>query len=266
MRIDVHTHVWPERIAQSVAEYTTNTMNLEMSFANTVEGIKAHMRDSGYDKSIVLGIVDRADHVHGANDWLIGIQDESLVPFGAMHPGLGDKPAEIRRLRDHGIKGIKLHPLINRFYPDDPSMFPLYEEIGDSMVIEVHCGTLPHLRAGGLDYAAPQRIANVLQQFPHLKVIALHLGGYYMLDEAERVLIGKENVLIDTSWPPSVKEIAPRTLVEIVNRHGAEKVCFGTDFPFASQVTDHDYLSSLPLSDSQMEQIFGGNAKEFIGL
>jgi predicted TIM-barrel fold metal-dependent hydrolase len=35
---------------------------------------------------------------------------------------------------------------------------------------------------------------NLLRLFPRLKVIALHLGGFYMLDEAERHLIGRENV------------------------------------------------------------------------
>ena len=38
--------------------------------ANTIASIKAHMADSGVDKSIVLGIVERADQVRRVNDWL----------------------------------------------------------------------------------------------------------------------------------------------------------------------------------------------------
>ena len=38
---------------------------------------------------------------------LIGIQDDMLVPFGALHPDLEDKAGEVRRLRQSGIKGIK---------------------------------------------------------------------------------------------------------------------------------------------------------------
>ena len=70
---------------------------------------------------------------------------------------------------------------------------------------------------------------NVVRQFPRLKVIALHLGGFYMLDEAERELIGRENVLIDTTWHPTLREVAAQTLATIINKHGPDKVCFGTD-------------------------------------
>ena len=94
-----------------------------------------------------------------------------------------------------------------------------------------------------------------------LKVIALHLGGFYMLEEAERELIGRDNVLIDTTWPPSLKEVAAETLTAIINKHGAHKVCFGTDFPLASQTTDSEYILGLPLSDSQKEGILGENAR-----
>ena len=73
MRVDVHTHVWPERIAETVRQLTAGPMKLEMAFRKTVDGIKAHMRESGVDKSVVLGIVERADQVTRANDWLMSI-------------------------------------------------------------------------------------------------------------------------------------------------------------------------------------------------
>ena len=107
---------------------------------------------------------------------------------------------------------------------------------------------------------------NVVRQFPKLKLIALHLGGFYMLDEAERELIGRENVLIDTTWPPALKELGSETLAGIVSRHGAEKVCFGTDFPLADMSEDAKFIESLPLPDAAKEQMLGGNARELIGL
>ncbi|MCH8350019.1 MAG: amidohydrolase family protein [Chloroflexi bacterium] len=266
MRVDVHTHVWPESIAGTVLEYMERDMGIAAISKNTVESVKAHMRESGVDKSVVLGVVQRADQVRRANDWLIGIQDEMLVPFGAMHPDLEDKAAEVQRLRQNGIKGIKLHPVLNSFYPDDPKMFPVYEEMGDSMTLEIHSGRLPGAKPGETVFAAPERIMNVVRQFPKLKVIALHLGGFYMLDEAERELIGKENVLIDTTWPPSLKEVGAETLTTIIRKHGSHKVCFGTDFPLASQAAEGEYIQGLPLSDADKEGILGENARMLIGL
>ncbi len=270
LKVDVHTHIWPDRIAEATLESMTRSLGLEAIAPNTIAGIKAHMTASGVDKSIVLGVVERADQVRRANDWLIGIQDEQLVPFGAMHPDLEDKGAEIARLRESGLKGIKLHPMINGFYPDDPKMFPVYEEMGESMVLEIHCGRLPHFGEHQTEhqpvFAAPERIMNVVRQFPKLRVIALHLGGFYMLDEAERELIGRENILIDTTWPPSLRELTPQTLTSIINKHGAQKVCFGTDFPLVSQSSEAEYIQSLPLPDSTKEGILGENARQFIGL
>ena len=121
MRVDVHTHVWPETIAKTVERHATGVLHLDMPFDNTVPGLKSHMNDSGFDKSVVMGISERPDQVQGVNDWLIGIQDRSIVSFGAIHPALEDKPAEIRRIRSLGLKGVKLHPILNRFHPDDPA-------------------------------------------------------------------------------------------------------------------------------------------------
>ena len=156
MRVDAHTHVWPERIAGPVAENMEAELGFAPIAANTVDGIKAHMRQSGVDKSIVLGVAARADQVLRANDWLISIADEMLIPFGAVHPELPDKAGEIRRLRAHGVKGIKMHPVINGFYPDDPQWFPVYEELGEDMTLAIHAGTLPHVGADAPLYAPPR--------------------------------------------------------------------------------------------------------------
>jgi predicted TIM-barrel fold metal-dependent hydrolase len=224
------------------------------------------MVESGVDKSVVLGITERPDQVRRANDWLISIQDEMVVPFGAIHPRLGTKADEVRRLREAGIKGIKLHPVMNQFYPDSREMFPVYEELGEDMVLEIHTGRLPRSKPGDPVYAAPERVMNVVREFPRLKVIALHLGGFYMLDEAERDLLGRENVFIDTTWPPSLKDVAGETLSAIINKHGSHRVCFGTDYPLASQSADSEYIQSLGVSDGDVEAILGENARKFIGL
>ena len=59
MRVDVHTHIWPDRIADAVAENMESHLGFAAIAANTVGGIKAHMAASGVDKSIVLGVAAR---------------------------------------------------------------------------------------------------------------------------------------------------------------------------------------------------------------
>ncbi|MBI3329166.1 MAG: amidohydrolase family protein [Nitrospinae bacterium] len=182
-----------------------------------------------------------------------------------MHPEYPDKVGEIRRLRAAGVKGIKLHPMVNEFYIDAPKMFPMYEEIGDTMVILTHAGKLHADREETL-YVAPSRILNVLQQFPKLRIIAAHLGGFYMLDEAERTLVGHPHIHIDTTWPPSVGDVGTEVLSRIIRKHGADKVVFGTDFCLVSQKEDAAVIERLPISTGEKERILGENAREFIGL
>jgi predicted TIM-barrel fold metal-dependent hydrolase len=87
-----------------------------------------------------------------------------------------------------------------------------------------------------------------------------------MLDEAERELIGKSNVLIDTTWPPALKELGSDTLANIVNKHGADKVCFGTDFPLSDMAKDAEFIESLPIPDAAKERMLGENFRELVGL
>ena len=63
MRVDVHTHIWPDRIADAVADNMESELGFAAIAPNTVDGIKAHMRSSGVDKSVVLGVAARADQV-----------------------------------------------------------------------------------------------------------------------------------------------------------------------------------------------------------
>ena len=265
MKVDVHTHVMPDRIAERALAAMEEMFPWKAPYQNTVAALKQHMREAGTDKSIVLGMAQESRHVRAANDWLIGIADAQLVPFGAMHPDYPDKVGEIRRLRAAGIRGIKLHPMVNRFYIDDPALFPMYEEIGDTMVILTHAGKLHAGREETL-YAAPHRILHVLEQFPRLRIIAAHLGGFYMLDEAERTLIGHPRILIDTTWPPSIGEVGPEVLTRIIRAHGADKVVFGTDFCLVSQQEDAAIIERLPIATAEKDRILGDNAREFIGL
>ena len=70
----------------------------------------------------------------------------------------------------------------------------------------------------------------------------------------------------DPTWPPYLKEVGAGTLAAIINKHGAHKVCFGTDYPLVSQADESDYIASLPLTDTEKEGILGENARMFIGL
>jgi hypothetical protein len=55
MKIDVHTHIMPARIADRVLQSMARMSPRKALYKNTVAAIKAHMREAGADTSIVLG-------------------------------------------------------------------------------------------------------------------------------------------------------------------------------------------------------------------
>ena len=64
-------------------------------------GAANNQRGASRRRTAAGRVTERAGQVRGANDWLISIQDDMLVPFGAIHPGLEDKAGEVRRLREN---------------------------------------------------------------------------------------------------------------------------------------------------------------------
>lgn len=87
-----------------------------------------------------------------------------------------------------------------------------------------------------------------------------------MLDQSKEHLVGKD-LYLDTTWPPSMRTIGdPNEIVKIVEKHGADKILFGTEFPFTNQKDEIDYIIKMPLTSDQKEKILGKNAKQLLNL
>src|ERR1700686_3718865 len=57
---------------------------------------------------------------------------KSFVGFGSVDPLKGERAvAELDRISELGLKGVKLHPSLQAFAPDDERHWPLYERCED---------------------------------------------------------------------------------------------------------------------------------------
>ena len=127
-------------------------------------------------------------------------------------------------------------------------------------------GRLPLLIHAGdkrYDYSHPRRIANILNRFPKLDVIAAHFGGWSQWDEAQAYLKGKR-VWVDTS--SSLYDISPERAKELVDDFGEDFVLFGTDYPMWKVNEELERLGKLGLSESQLEKILHLNVERLLGL
>ena len=63
------------------------------------------------------------------------------------------------------------------------------------------------------------------------------------------------------------QEFYPKNqFLRIVEKHGADKILFGTDSPWSKGNKEIDSINSLPLSEKEKAAILGGNGKRLLGL
>lgn len=260
MVIDAHTHVWPDRIAERAIGGRQH--GLDAFGDGKVSGLDAQMRRSGVDRSVIFGIAEKASTVDRANEF-VGSQDrERFIPFGTVHVELSPEE-NLASLRRHGIRGIKLHPLFQGFALDDPRLHAILEAVGDRLPILAHVGE-------GGDAAAnarctTQMMAELVERLPACRFIAAHFGGYRRLDEAEQLLVGLP-LYLETSWPPTLAALDRDRLRALIERHGADRVIFGSDWPMADPGEEIAAVRALDLGADAEAAVLGGTLAGLLGL
>ena len=177
---------------------------------------------------------------------------ETLIPFASIDPHRGAAGAkEMRRLiEQYGVRGLKLHPSLQEFFPNDPACYRLYEVLEELGAVALfHTGQTPSHAGRGvrLKYSNPMCLDDVAVDFPQLRIVMAHPSVPWQ-DEAIAVAQMKEHVYIDLSgWSP---RHFPAQLVHHANRLLKHKVLFGSDFPF---ITPERWLGDFAGIDIRAE-------------
>jgi uncharacterized protein len=204
--------------------------------------------------------------VAGARD-----HDDVLVPFASVDPH--DGASALARLRDlaaAGARGLKLHPSLQAFAPNDTAYYPLYAGAAElGLPIVFHTGQtgigagLPGGRGIKLRFSDPMLIDDVAADHPELTVILAHPSVPWA-DAAISIATHKANVYIDLSgWSP---KYFPPQLVRSANTMLRHKVLFGSDFPV---ITPDRWLADFEQLDIKPEirpLIMKDNAARVLGL
>ncbi|GAA5080914.1 hypothetical protein HNP84_001962 [Thermocatellispora tengchongensis] len=253
MIFDAHTHVWPDRIA-AAALAGNPVPGLSARGDGTVAGLTRQMAASGVAMSCCLGIANEARHVEKVNAFVAGLRSPRHFPVGTVHV---DLPAaeNLDILRRHGITAVKLHPLFQRISLRDRRLWDILEAFGEDIAVITHVGEGGDAYANSL--SSPAMIADIARAFPALRLIACHFGGYKILDEAEEALRGVD-VVLETSWPPSLARLRPERVRRLIRRHGAERVVFGSDWPMTDPAEEIAAIHALGLSDEETGLVLGG--------
>jgi predicted TIM-barrel fold metal-dependent hydrolase len=182
MIIDVHTHIYPERTAARTLDAIKERAGIRAYTDGTIAGLLSSMHEAGIDVAVVSSIATRPEQVQATNQWLREICRPPVRRFAAMHPDLPVTADLAGTARARGFEGFKMHPDYQGFFVDERRLFPFYEAAqAEGMPILFHTGV--DLGLPETVHATPQRLAQVLREFPRLRIIAAHLGGQDMYTE-----------------------------------------------------------------------------------
>ena len=196
---------------------------------------------------------------------------DTFIGFGSVDPLKGDRAVEeLQSISDLGLKGVKLHPSLQAFAPDDERFFPLYEraeELGLALLFHTGTSGIGAGQPGGqgirLDYARPIRLDAPAAAFPSLNIIAAHFGFPWHA-ELLAIALHKTNVFIDISgWAP--RYIPAEVMRELKGRL-QNQFLFGSDYPFIQPQRCLDELATLEIPAAALQKVLVDNGKHLLAL
>lgn len=298
--IDAHVHTYRSReIGRQAMAGAGHT-----DYGGTVDELLELMARAGIQKAVMVNMTPVVDMVDAAlaklptdlspdrrteaeddircqmigrlqrrNDWTCEVarRNPQFIAFIGLDPSMSEEEliAEIDLRRERGACGIKLHPTNQRFYPNDRRLWPVYDRAQElGLPIIFHSGALP-LGQQTADYAHPKHFPDVLSAFPRLTVVMAHLafGDVAACADLARAY---PNVFFDCCGVINGTEKTPvlsdEAAVAALRQVGAERVMFGSDYPWFDPALDAARIQRLPLTDAERRAILLDNAIRILAL
>ena len=278
MIIDFHNHTYPDKIAAETVEKLSSISNTVPYTNGTAEGLSNDLKESGIDLGIVLPVATAPRQVEKINNTAINVNTSynNLISFAAMHPDYEEYKQEIKRIKELGYKGIKIHPDYQGCFFDDIKYLNILEEaFKNDLIVVTHAG---------IDIGLPEpvhcsvdRAINAINQLQlkEEKLVLAHTGGWRQWDQVLDKLCGK-NVYFDTAF--SIGKIQYKDskkyfnlmdddlFIKIVRAHGANKIVFATDSPWAGHRESLEAFNRLSLTKEEKEAILYKTAKSLLNI
>ncbi len=267
-----HAHVYPDRLAPEWKP-----------IKGTVNNLLRFMDELGIEKTVAFAH-DGGEETFDTVGWFANkVKNiDRIVPFGVINPWREDAVADVRRMHEHGFKGIKLHPCVYKFSVVSEESYEVYEVAQEfNLFLVFHTG--PHWYK--LSHYRPILFDQIAWDFPELRFSMEHVGGRAFFYEAVGVIqnhIVYDNPATFTNPKGRIyagvtnvfkKEHAPFYLgsdlvLELRNLVMARHMLFGTDFPHLPvKDTQHaiECIERLDVAEEEKEAILGKNLERILG-
>ncbi len=197
---------------------------------------------------------------------------DKFVGFAYVDPRRDDCMEMLRHgIEDLGLKGAKFGPIYNGVHLSDPRLEPVYDYLQkNNLPLTMHMGTT-FARNAPVELGRAIHVEPVALKYPDLTMVLAHMGHPWF-DEAIVVARKQPNVWLENSALFYRPWQYYNILVLAEEYRIADKIFFGTDFPFArvdESVEGHLGVNrlvegtSLPrVSDETIQHILRSNPFE----
>lgn len=280
MIIDFHTHIFPDKISADVVEKLSKISKTKYFSDGTLNNLLNSMHNAEINFSVVLPVATNTSQVEKINNFAAILNEkffaQGIISFASIHPDFQNYRAEISRIKNLGFKGLKVHPIYQNTNLDDKKFLNIFDRAAElDLIVVTHAG---------FDIGFPRKIncspkmsRNVVEKIGDFKFVLAHMGGWRNWNEVLEIL-GDKKIFLDTSF--STGKITPRDdfawndddlnllsendFMRFIKIFGADKILFGTDSPWSSQIDSINFIKKIPVTDDDRNKILGLNAKKLL--
>ena len=111
MIIDFHAHIYPEKIAEKASVAISKFYeNAAMAYHGRSDELIEEGANGGVTHFVVHSAATKADQVESVNNFIIRETEKhkEFIGFGTIHPDYENFEEELVRIKNAGLKGIKI--------------------------------------------------------------------------------------------------------------------------------------------------------------
>lgn len=170
------------------------------------------------------------------------------------------------------VRGLKLYPGYEPFYPHDRRLQVVYELAEEFDVpVMIHCGDTYNPK-GKVKYAHPLEVDEVAVDHPGVKLVICHLGNPWLVDCME-VVYKNRNVYADISglvlgeFTEAFEHYMAEQVEDVILYAGEpDRFLFGTDWPICSMRSYVDFVGQLRMPEADRHALLYENARRLFKL
>ena len=269
MILDFHTHVFPDRIAEKTIQHLSKKGGIPPFSDGSMNGLLTSLTDAKVDIAINLPVLTSPAQFDSVNRFAEEINARPhtagprVISFAGIHPMCEDLEGKMEWIRERGFLGVKLHPDYQETFINDQRYVRILRAARElDLIVVTHAGYDVAYPDSPIR-CTPPLVRDLLEKAPHSKLVLAHMGGNTLWDRVLEELCGAD-VYMDTSYV--LPFIGKETFLEMVEKHGEDRILFGSDSPWNHIGKDVEILRSFELEKTTEEKIFSENGKALLGI